>query len=143
MKRAKEICEKHNVLLIADEVQTGLGRCGTMLASSYGKGCRPDVVVLGKALSGGTYPISAVLCDAHVMDVIKPGQHGSTYGGNPTAAAVAVAALEVLIDENLCEQSEHLGYLLRTKLKDIADGDDRIHEVRGRGLMNAVEIAET
>merc|ERR1712224_222633 len=143
LKKAKEICSKHDVLLIADEVQTGLGRCGTMLASSFDEGTRPDVVVLGKALSGGTYPVSAVLCDSKVMDVIKPGQHGSTYGGNPTAASVAVAALTVLIEEELCERSEALGKLLRSKLNAVCEGDSRVHEVRGRGLMNAVEIAET
>mmetsp|Transcript_35430 Transcript_35430/g.76983 ORF Transcript_35430/g.76983 Transcript_35430/m.76983 type:complete len:445 (+) Transcript_35430:136-1470(+) len=143
LKRAKEICAKHDVLLIADEVQTGLGRCGSMLASSFDRGTRPDVVVLGKALSGGTYPVSAVLCDAPVMDVIRPGQHGSTYGGNPTAASVAIAALEVLIEERLCERSEALGKLLRSKLQAVAARDERIAEVRGRGLMNAVEIAET
>ena len=143
LKKAKEICSKHDVLLIADEVQTGLGRCGTMLASSFDEGTRPDVVVLGKALSGGTYPVSAVLCDSEVMDVIKPGQHGSTYGGNPTAASVAVAALTVLIEEELCERSEALGKLLRSKLNAVCEGDSRVHEVRGRGLMNAVEIAET
>ena len=113
-----------------------------MLASDYDEGTRPDVVVLGKALSGGTYPVSAVLCDSSVMDVIRPGQHGSTYGGNPTAAAVAMAALEVLVDERLCERSEELGAKLRRKMGEACQGMDFIREIRGRGLMNAVEIDE-
>merc|ERR1712176_277232 len=140
LKRAKEICSKHNVLLIADEVQSGLGRCGTMLAS---EGCRPDLVILGKALSGGTYPVSAVLCDDPIMEVIRPGQHGSTYGGNPTAASVAIVALRVIVEEDLCKRAENLGQVLRSKLKAVVDGDERIREVRGRGLFNAVEFAET
>ena len=142
LKRAKEVCARHGVLLIADEVQTGLGRCGTMLASDYDEGTRPDVVVLGKALSGGTYPISAVLCDDDVMGVIRPGQHGSTYGGNPTAARVAMAALEVLVEEGLCERSAELGARLRGMLKEACEGIALVKEIRGRGLMNAVEIEE-
>ena len=142
LKRAKEICAKHDCLLIADEVQTGLGRCGTMLASDHDPGVRPDLVVLGKALSGGTYPVSAVLCDAPVMDVIRPGQHGSTYGGNPTAASVAMEALNVLVEENLCERSLAMGEVLRESMTRAVGDLDLIKEIRGRGLMNAVEIHE-
>ena len=129
LKRAKEICAKHDVLLIADEVQSGLGRCGTMLASDLDGGTRPDIVVLGKALSGGVYPVSAVLADQHIMDVITPGTHGSTYGGNPLAAKVGIAALDVLVDEKLPERSHALGEAFRAKLADVCAGDERIHEV--------------
>jgi ornithine--oxo-acid transaminase len=139
LKRAKEICSKHKVLLIADEVQSGLGRCGSMLAS---QGCRPDMIILGKALSGGTYPVSAVLCDDDIMDVIKPGQHGSTYGGNPTAANVAIAALKVLVEEDLCQRSLEIGKTLRAKLREVVKGDERVSDIRGKGLFIATEMAE-
>jgi len=141
LKRAKEICSRHNVLLIADEVQAGLGRCGTMLASEFDN-TRPDIIVLGKALSGGTYPVSAVLADNHIMDCIKPGQHGSTYGGNPTAARVAIAALKVLMEEGMCERSVKMGHILREKLTEACEGLDCIKEIRGRGLMSAVEFVD-
>ena len=141
LKRAKEICSRHNVLLIADEVQAGLGRCGTMLASEFDN-TRPDIIVLGKALSGGTYPVSAVLADDHIMNCIKPGQHGSTYGGNPTAARVAIAALKVIMEEGMCERSVKMGHILREKLTEACKDLDCIKEIRGRGLMSAVEFVD-
>uniref|UniRef100_A0A7S1BYR5 Ornithine aminotransferase n=1 Tax=Corethron hystrix TaxID=216773 RepID=A0A7S1BYR5_9STRA len=142
MADVKEICEKHNVLLIADEVQTGLGRCGTQLAVDY-DGCKPDIVILGKALSGGLLPISAVLASDEVMLTIKPGQHGSTYGGNPLACKVATAALEVLRDEKLTDNSVARGNQLRDGLNGIIQaGVPGIKVVRGRGLLNAIIIDE-
>jgi len=108
LKKAHELLKKHRALLIADEIQTGLGRTGKMLCADH-DGVRPDVVLLGKALSGGFMPISAVLCDAEIMDLIKPGEHGSTYGGNSLASAIAVASLDVLINEKMCENSTKQG----------------------------------
>ncbi len=136
LKKAKAICEKHNVLFIADEVQTGLGRTGKLLACDH-EGVRPDILILGKALSGGVLPVSAVLADDHIMLNIKPGEHGSTYGGNPLACRVAIAALEVLRDEKLTENSARLGEVLRHKLESLPGF---VQEVRGRGLMNAIVI---
>lgn len=112
LTKVRELCTKNNVLFIADEIQTGLGRTGRRLAVDHEK-VRPDIVVLGKALSGGVYPISAVLADRHIMDVIEPGTHGSTYGGNPLAAKVAIAALKVLEEEKLTENAEKMGNILR------------------------------
>ena len=139
LKGVRELCTKHNVLMVADEVQSGLGRTGKMLACDH-ENVRPDILVLGKALSGGVLPVSAVLADDEVMLTINPGEHGSTYGGNPLASKVAIAALKVLRDEKLAENSERLGNILRAELKKIKS--DRIKLVRGKGLFNAVVITE-
>ncbi|URM36622.1 ornithine--oxo-acid transaminase [Flavobacterium anhuiense] len=139
LAKAKALCEKHNVLFIADEVQTGIARTGKLLAVHH-ENVQPDVLILGKAISGGVYPVSAVLCNDEIMNVIKPGQHGSTFGGNPVAAAVAVAALEVIKDEKLAENAERLGVILREGLNKIADKNDLITLVRGKGLLNAIVI---
>jgi len=140
MSTIHEICKKYNVLLIADEVQTGLGRTGTNLAVDHDK-CKPDIVILGKALSGGVFPVSAVLTSDEIMLTIRPGQHGSTYGGNPLACKVATAALEVLRDEKLPQNSIERGNQLRIGLTSISkDTNNIIQEVRGRGLLNAMVI---
>ncbi len=139
LAKAKALCEKHNVLFIADEVQTGIARTGKLLAVHH-ENVQPDVLILGKAISGGVYPVSAVLCNDEIMNVIKPGQHGSTFGGNPVAAAVAVAALEVIKDEKLAENAERLGVILREGLNKIAAKNDLITLVRGKGLLNAIVI---
>lgn len=133
----RALCDKYNVLWIADEVQTGLARTGKMLAVDH-ENVKPDILVLGKALSGGVYPVSAALCNDEVMLTIRPGQHGSTYGGNPLGAKVGMAALDVLIDENLCENSERLGNILRTELRNL--NSPHIELVRGKGLLNAIVI---
>jgi ornithine--oxo-acid transaminase len=140
MSGLKALCEAHNVLLIADEVQTGLGRTGYELASEHDN-CKPDIVILGKALSGGVIPVSAVLSNDEVMLQLKPGEHGSTYGGNPLACKVAQAALEVLRDENLCQNSMERGEQLRNGLQSMV-GHTVIELVRGRGLLNAIVINE-
>jgi ornithine--oxo-acid transaminase len=137
MPRVAELCKKHNVLLICDEIQTGLARTGKMLAHEH-EGIRPDVVLLGKALSGGAYPVSAVLADKDVMLCIAPGEHGSTYGGNPLGCAVALAALQVLVDERLAERAARLGEIFRSEVKALKS--PLVQEVRGRGLLNAVVI---
>lgn len=134
-----ELCKKNNVLFIADEIQSGLARTGKMLACDW-EGVHPDMLILGKALSGGMYPVSAVLCNNEIMDLIKPGQHGSTYGGNSIACKVAIAALEVLKEEKLAERSEYLGKILRRELKEIQS--PLLKKVRGKGLLNAIEINE-
>ncbi|RYJ41017.1 Ornithine aminotransferase [Flavobacterium anhuiense] len=139
LAKAKALCEKHNVLFIADEVQTGIARTGKLLAVHH-ENVQPDVLILGKAISGGVYPVSAVLCNDEIMNVIKPGQHGSTFGGNPVAAAVAIAALEVIKDEKLAENAERLGVILRDGLNKIAAKNDLITLVRGKGLLNAIVI---
>ncbi|KAI4807653.1 hypothetical protein KUCAC02_027445 [Chaenocephalus aceratus] len=136
----RELCTKYNVLWIDDEVQTGLARTGRRLAVDHEE-VRPDIVVLGKALSGGVYPVSAVLCDDEIMLTIKPGEHGSTYGGNPVACQVAMAALEVLEEEKLAENSQKMGELLRSELSKLPK--DIVTTVRGKGLLNAVVIKET
>lgn len=138
MTKVKELCKKHNVLLIADEVQTGLGRTGHELAVQH-DGAKPDIIVLGKALSGGVLPVSAVLASDEVMLQLKPGEHGSTYGGNPLACKVAKAALEVLRDEKLCQNSTDRGEQLRQGLESLV-GSTAIEKVRGRGLLNAIVI---
>jgi ornithine--oxo-acid transaminase len=141
LRRVKELCEKHRVLLIIDEVQTGLGRCGTKLACDH-DGVRPDILVLGKALSGGVLPVSAVMASAEVMLTIRPGEHGSTYGGNPLACSVAVAAMEVLRDEKLAENAMTRGEQLREGLRSLGkEGNSKISLVRGRGLLNAIVVA--
>merc|ERR1711981_1153096 len=139
LPKAKALCEKYNCLLICDEVQTGLCRTGKMSASDHSN-VKPDILVLGKALSGGMYPVSAVLADDEVMLTIQPGQHGSTYGGNPVAAKVAIASLEVLRDEKLAENAEKMGEIFRAGLNDMSKDIDQIKLVRGRGLLNAMII---
>jgi ornithine--oxo-acid transaminase len=140
LKGVREICSRHNVLFIADEVQTGLCRTGKMLCVDHEE-VKPDILILGKALSGGVMPISAVLADDEVMLCIKPGQHGSTFGGNPLAAAVAKASLEVLVNERLFDNAEKMGRLFRQSLSSI--NHPLIREVRGRGLMNAMVINDS
>ncbi len=139
LRRLREICDQHRALLIADEIQSGLGRTGKMFACEH-ENVRPDVVILGKALSGGLYPVSVVLADDPVMGVFRPGDHGSTYGGNPVAAAVATAALEVLIDERLCERSAELGGYALDRLRRMSS--KLVKEVRGRGLWIGIELHE-
>lgn len=137
LKKAYELCRKHNVLFMADEVQTGIGRTGKLLACDH-EGVRPDVLILGKALGGGVFPVSAVLADDEIMLCIKPGEHGSTFGGNPVAAKVSIAALQVVKDEKLTENSAALGEVFRNRIKEIKS--DMIEIVRGKGLLNAVVI---
>ena len=137
LAKASELCKKHNVLFIADEVQTGLGRTGKMLACNH-EGVRPDILVLGKALSGGMYPVSCVLADDEIMLTIKPGEHGSTYGGNPIAAVVAITALDILQEEKLAENAEKMGEIFRNEMRTIKS--DMIESIRGKGLLNAVAI---
>ncbi len=139
LAKAKALCEQHNALFIADEVQTGIARTGKLLAVHH-ENVQPDILILGKALSGGVYPVSAVLANDAIMNVIKPGQHGSTFGGNPVAAAVAIAALEVIKDEKLAENAEHLGIILRKGLNEIAQRNPLITLVRGKGLLNAIVV---
>ena len=142
LEKAKEICEQNGVLFIADEVQTGIARTGKLLAVNH-ENVIPDILILGKALSGGVYPVSAVLANNEIMDVIKPGQHGSTFGGNPLASAVAIAALEVIEEENLAENAEKLGNIFRKELHEFANNNDLIKLVRGKGLLNAILINDT
>lgn len=140
LKGVDELCKKHNVLWIADEIQTGIARTGKMLACDH-ENVKPDIVTLGKALSGGMYPVSAVLANDEVMMTIKPGEHGSTYGGNPIACAVAMAALDAVEEDNLCQNAEVLGEFLRTELNAL--NSPHISLVRGKGLLNAIVINET
>ena len=137
LKAAYDLCKRHNVLFIADEIQTGLCRTGKLLASDYDN-VRPDILMLGKALSGGVMPISAVLCDDSIMETIKPGEHGSTFGGNPLACVVAVAALSVLRDQNLAANAHAMGVIFRSELEKI--NSPFISIVRGKGLLNAIEV---
>ncbi|MBK9659981.1 MAG: ornithine--oxo-acid transaminase [Chitinophagaceae bacterium] len=137
LAKAKQLCEQANVLFIADEIQTGLARTGKMLACDH-EGVRPDILLLGKALSGGMLPVSAVLCDDEIMMTIKPGEHGSTYGGNPLACKVAMTALQVLKDEQMAENAAVLGELLRNELRNLQSS--HISLVRGKGLLNAIVI---
>ena len=137
LAKAYEMCKKKNVLFIADEVQTGIARTGKLLACDH-ENVRPDILILGKALSGGAMPVSAVLCDDAIMLTIKPGEHGSTFGGNPVAARVAIAALEVVKEEKLAERSEYLGKIFREELSNVKS--EMIELVRGKGLLNAVVI---
>ncbi len=138
LKKAYDLCKKNNVLFIADEVQTGIARTGKLLACDF-EGVRPDILILGKALSGGVLPVSAVLADDDIMLTIKPGEHGSTFGGNPVAAKVAIAALEVVKEEKLAENAERLGVIFRNEFRNIES--EMIKLVRGKGLLNAVVIA--
>lgn len=137
LKKAYDLCKSKNVLFIADEVQTGLCRTGKMLACDH-EGVRPDILVLGKALSGGAMPVSAVLADDDIMLTIKPGEHGSTFGGNPLACRVAIEALKVLVDEKLAENATRLGEIFRAEVSKIKS--DMIEKVRGKGLLNAIVI---
>ena len=152
--QAAALCRANNVLFIADEIQTGIARTGSLLAvcgnCNCGSTCergatytRPDILILGKAISGGVYPVSAVLCDNEIMDVIQPGQHGSTFGGNPLACAVAMAALDVVEEENLSQNARNLGNIFRAEMKRIIAKSDLIHLVRGRGLLNAIVINDS
>lgn len=142
LKGASELCKKYNVLFIADEVQTGIARTGRLIACHH-ENVQPDILILGKALSGGMYPVSAVLANDEIMNVIKPGQHGSTFGGNPIACAVAVAALDVVEEEKLSERAEDLGQLFRSEIEKLIEKTDLITKVRGKGLLNAILINDT
>lgn len=139
ISEAYKLCKDKNVLFIADEVQTGVARTGKLLAIDH-SGIKPDILILGKALSGGVFPVSAVLADNDVMDVIRPGNHGSTFGGNPLACAVAIAALEVVKEENLAENAFELGELFRNEMRKIIDQSGLVRMVRGKGLLNAIVI---
>lgn len=155
MRNARALCSEQNVLFIADEVQTGIARTGSLLAVCGNCNCtsscerqeqtyaRPDILILGKALSGGVYPVSAVLANNDIMNVIKPGQHGSTFGGNPVAAKVAIAALEVVKDENLIQNARKLGQLFRDGMQKIIDKSDLVVSVRGKGMLNAIVINDS
>ncbi|QQR98511.1 MAG: ornithine--oxo-acid transaminase [Sphingobacteriales bacterium] len=137
LKKVRELCTKYNVLFVADEVQTGIARTGKMLACNYEQ-VKPDILILGKALSGGVMPVSAVLANDEIMLTIKPGEHGSTFGGNPLACKVAQAALEVVLEENLADNAYKMGEIFRSELKNI--NHPAIKEIRGKGLLNSIEI---
>jgi ornithine--oxo-acid transaminase len=139
LKNCYDICKKNNILFIADEIQTGLGRTGKLFACDY-ENVRPDIIIIGKALSGGAYPVSAIVCDTHIMDVLHPGDHGSTFGANPLASAVAIAALDVIIQEKLPERAYELGNWFRKKLRAIEN--PIIKEIRGKGLLTGVELKQ-
>lgn len=154
LMKIKDLCNQYGVLFIADEIQTGIARTGSLLAVCGNCDCdqkcekqatyaRPDLLILGKAISGGVYPVSAVLADDHIMNVIKPGQHGSTFGGNPVAAAVATAALEVVVDENLSQNARRLGVIFRAKMNEYIQNSNIVTLVRGKGLLNAIVINDT
>ncbi len=142
LKAAADLCKQHNVLLMMDEIQTGIARTGKMLASDH-EGVRADLLILGKALSGGVLPISVVMADDEIMLVIKPGEHGSTFGGNPLAAAVVVEALKVIKDENLAANAEKLGVVFRQRMNALKEKSDMITLVRGKGLLNAIVINDS
>lgn len=142
LTEASRLCKENNVLFIADEVQTGIARTGKLLACDH-ENVKPDVLILGKAVSGGVYPVSAVLANDHIMEVIQPGQHGSTFGGNPLAAKVAIAALEVIKDEKLAENAQRLGEVFRERMSAFIKTTDLISIVRGKGLLNAIVINDT
>ncbi len=142
LKKAAELCKANNVLFIADEVQTGIARTGKILCVDH-EDVKPDVLILGKAISGGVYPVSAVFANNNIMEVIKPGQHGSTFGGNPVACAVAMAALKVVTDEKLEDNAEKLGIIFRAEMQKIIDNSELFVKVRGKGLLNAVIINDT
>jgi ornithine--oxo-acid transaminase len=142
LEGVRTLCSKYNVLFIADEVQTGIARTGKMLATDF-EDARPDILILGKAISGGVYPVSAVLADDEVMLCIKPGEHGSTYGGNPLACMVAKAAIEVVIEENLAENAEILGELFRNELRSRLKDCEIVSLIRGKGLLNAIVINDS
>ncbi len=142
LREAFELCKNHNALFIADEIQTGLARTGELLCVDH-EDVRPHIVILGKALSGGAYPVSAALADDEIMECIRPGEHGSTYGGNPLACAVAMTALDVLQEENLAENAARLGEIFRNEMEQLIGETDLIKKVRGKGLLNAVVINDT
>lgn len=142
LTEANRLCKENNVLFIADEVQTGIARTGKLLACDH-ENVKPDVLILGKAVSGGVYPVSAVLANDPIMEVIQPGQHGSTFGGNPLAAKVAIAALEVIKDEKLAENAQRLGDIFRERMSAFIKTSDLITLVRGKGLLNAIVINDT
>ena len=142
LAKAKALCEKHNILFIADEVQTGIARTGKLLAVQH-ENVKPDVLIMGKALSGGAYPISAVMADDAIMNVIKPGQHGSTFGGNPLAAAVVIAALDVIQEEKLADNAERLGNIFRSEISKLLPKYGLLKSVRGKGLLNAIVINDS
>jgi len=142
LKGVRDLCTKYNVLFIADEVQTGIGRTGKRLACDW-EGVKPDILVLGKALSGGTIPVSAAFANDEIMLTIAPGEHGSTYGGNPLACAVTIAALKVVVDENLAENAELMGQLFRSRMFDLQKQCSLIETVRGKGLLNAIVINDS
>lgn len=142
LEGVRTLCSKYNVLFIADEVQTGIARTGKMLATDF-EAARPDILILGKAISGGVYPVSAVLADDEIMLCIKPGEHGSTYGGNPLACTVAKAAIEVVIEENLAENAEILGELFRNELRSRLKDCEIVSLIRGKGLLNAIVINDS
>ena len=142
LEGVRNLCNKYNVLYIADEVQTGIGRTGKMLASDY-ENSKPDILILGKALSGGVFPVSAVLANDEIMMCIKPGEHGSTFGGNPLACVVAKAALEVIVEEKLSENAYELGIYFREKLNDFIKTSTLVNLVRGKGLLNAIVINDS
>jgi ornithine--oxo-acid transaminase len=155
IRKVKALCSKYNVLFIADEIQTGIGRTGSLLAVCGSCSCeghceqqaktftRPDILILGKAISGGTYPVSAVLSDSKIMDVIQPGQHGSTFGGNPIACSVAMEALEIIRDEKLTQNARRLGELFRLEMQAYIEKSYIVLRVRGRGLLNAIVINDS
>ena len=155
MRRSQELCNSHNVLFMADEIQTGIGRTGSLLAVCGDCSCeyscmqqkdtyaRPDVLILGKALGGGVYPVSAVLADRHIMEVIRPGEHGSTFGGNPLASAVGIASLEVVRDKKLAQNARYLGEIFRKHLNVYKKESQVLSGVRGRGLLNAIVINDS
>lgn len=140
LKRAKEICSRSKVLFIADEIQTGLGRTGKMLCWQHEPEAAPDALILGKALGGGVFPVSVVLAPREIMSVFRPGDHGSTFGGNPLGAAVGIASLNVLIDEKLAERSQELGEYLRSRLREKLASVKGIRDIRGKGMMTGVEL---
>ncbi|GIM56096.1 ornithine--oxo-acid transaminase [Capnocytophaga canimorsus] len=142
LKKTSELCKQHNVLFIADEVQTGIARTGKLIACHH-ENVQPDILILGKALSGGMYPVSAVLANDVIMNVIHPGQHGSTFGGNPLACAVACAALDVVQEEHLAENAEKMGEIFRREIQKIINQTDLIYQVRGKGLLNAILVNDT
>jgi ornithine--oxo-acid transaminase len=140
LQEARALCDKHNVLLICDEIQTGIARTGKLLCHEW-SGIKPDLVLLGKAISGGMYPVSCVLGQRDVMLTVEPGTHGSTYGGNPLGSAIAIRALEIIRDENMVERAEHLGQIFRQGLEAIKS--PVIQTIRGKGLLNAIVIDES
>ena len=142
LKKAYELCKSKNVLFIADEVQTGISRTGKLYCCQH-EGVKPDILILGKALSGGVFPVSAALADDEIMMTIKPGEHGSTFGGNPLGCRVAMAALKVAVDEDLAANAEKLGILFRSELSSFASENNLLKSIRGKGLLNALLINDT
>lgn len=137
-----QICQENNILFMADEIQTGIARTGKMLALDH-ENIKADILILGKALSGGVYPVSAVLADNEIMEVIQPGQHGSTFGGNPLACAVAMEALQVILDEKLADNAKNMGEIFRTEIEKMIPEYTFLKTVRGKGLLNAIVINDT